>query len=208
MVELSDLLALEKKSEKDIYDVLYCDKIIAERSVIEETGCRTVRILRDKGRYFWHEMHKGEFVKCFEVLLHWQPFGKTVNVFAFTPDDLHIYEFDTRKNKDARVDGISLVTAKRLYLSQIFPGMSCSVDDVKIVFEDENHISVNSKPVKVVKDNAYIFKLQKTQIKANDGARGLFRYLENIAENKKLNGYEVFEDTFQKLYKYYTLNEK
>lgn len=70
MVKLSDLVNLSKNGPETLH---YCN-IIAVSNHEDETGYKTVRIIEKDGRHFWHEMKNGNFVQCFEVLLHWQPF--------------------------------------------------------------------------------------------------------------------------------------
>lgn len=47
---------------------------------------------------------------------------------------------------------------------------------------DNNHITVCrngvTKTVKVVEDREFVYKLQKTQVKAIDGANGLFNFID------------------------------
>lgn len=48
--------------------------------------------------------------------------------------------------------------------------------------EDNNHITVSRdgvvKTVRVITDSEFVYKLQKTQIKANGGAVGLFEFID------------------------------
>ena len=76
-------------------DIMYCD-FIADY-VNEEENIRT-RILYDKHyskKYYYHQMKDGEVIKFFEIAFAWKPFDDCY-VFRYTPDNLHVYEIDSR----------------------------------------------------------------------------------------------------------------
>ena len=191
MKKLCDLVNLEKHSN---IDLCYCN-IIAKTDFDDETGVKTVRILEDGGRYFYHEMKNGENIRCFEVALSWKPF-ENVMVFAFTPDNVHVYEFDTRKEAGERVGRFCGFESMKIDESLIVPGMSCECSGVSVSLISDSAISINGRTVKVKPYYSVVYNFQKTQIKASGGAVGLFRFLENIAENKKINGHAIFQNVF------------
>lgn len=196
MVKLSDLVNLSKNGPGSLH---YCN-IIAISNHEDETGVKTVRIIEKDGLHFWHEMKNGNVVNCFEVLLHWKPFPG-VMVYAFTPDGLHIYEFETRLENGERVANICPVTSKRLESVSFGMGVSCK--GISVFLVDKDHISINGKKVEVKKDFDYVWKMQKNFIKARGGAVGLFIELEHIGHNYKIKGYEVLDSVFDNLKKLY-----
>lgn len=91
MKKLEELKALEKKSSVNI---AYCN-IISDYTE-EEENIRT-RLLYDRQteKYYFHQMQNGDVIKCFEIALDWKPWDN-IYLFCFTPDDLHVYEIDSR----------------------------------------------------------------------------------------------------------------
>lgn len=177
MKTLAELLELEKKSNVEI---AYCDYIADYDN--EKENIRT-RILFDaqNGKYYYHQMQHGNVIKCFEIALSWKPFGEAY-IFNFTPDDLHIYEIDSRRPEKMEI--------KKLEENLIQPGMKCEYDGMTVEFESENSLKFNGKSVPVVPDGSYVFKLMKTKIRAEGGAKGLYRFLENIAANGNFAGFD------------------
>jgi len=180
MKRISELLTLEKESNVKIQ---YCD-IIADRT--NETDNIRIRILHDpkSGKYYYHKMQNGEIVKCFEIAISWQP-SQNYSIFAFTPDDMHVYELDQRTPEKIEI--------RSLQENQIEIGMKCEYDGMTVEYESENKIKINGKSLEVIPDYGYVFKLLKTRIRAQGGAKGLYRFLENIAA--KGNHGEFGEDT-------------
>lgn len=177
MKKLAELLELEKKSNVEI---AYCDYIADYDN--EKENIRT-RILFDaqNGKYYYHQMQHGNVIKCFEIALSWKPF-EGVYIFNFTPDDLHIYEIDSRRPEKMEV--------RKLEENLINPGMSCEYDGLTVEYESENSLKFNGKSVPVTPDWDYVFKLLKTKIRAQGGAKGLYRFLENIAANGNIGNYD------------------
>lgn len=176
MKYLAELLELEKKSDVEL---AYCDYIAD--CINDEENIRT-RILFDEqsGKYYYHQMQHGNVTKCFEIALSWRPFGEFY-IFNFTPDDLHIYEIDSRMPEKMEI--------KKLEENLIQIGMKCEYDGMTVEYESENSLKFNGKSVPVEPDNNYTFKLLKTKIRAEGGARGLYRFLENIAANGNFAGF-------------------
>lgn len=191
MKKLCDLVNLEKSSSVNFR---YCE-IIAMREKETDDGAETVRILRDGERYFYHEMKNGDFVQCFEIALSWEPF-ENVKVFAFTPDNLHVWQFETRKRDNSRVADVSSFEVMKLDENLIVEGMACKCLGVCACFESDCMISINGKSVKVKPCYDFVYCLQKSQIKAIGGAAGLYRFLENIAENSRVCGYATLQNVF------------
>lgn len=176
MKKLAELLELEKKSNVEI---AYCNYIADYDN--EKENIRT-RILYDdhSGKYYYHQMQHGNVIKCFEIALDWKPFGE-IYIFNFTPDDLHIYEIDSRMPEKMEI--------KKLEENLIQPGMKCEYDGMTVEFESENSLKFNGKSIPVEPDGNYVFKLLKTKIRAEGGAKELYRFLENIAANGNFAGY-------------------
>ena len=176
MKYLAELVNLEKKSDVRLD---YCD-YIADCSN-EEENIRT-RILFDdvSGKYYYHQMQHGNVIKCFEIALSWKPWGEFY-IFNYTPDDLHIYEVDSRNPEK--------ITIKELEEDSIRAGMKCEYDGMTVEYESENSLKFNGKSVPVIHDSEFVYRLLKTKIRANGGAKGLYRFLENIAATGNFNGY-------------------
>lgn len=177
MVNLSDLLSLEKISVAP--KLCYTDFISDVEDEKENTRKRILKSRFD-GRYFYHEMKDGEVKKCFEMALDCQPF-QGVSIFAFTPDDIHICTMDSRF--------LGEIEWKCLKLNQIVSGMSFDFMGNRFEFVSDDTISVNGKIIKVELCNKSVFKLLKSKIKAIDGARGLFSFLEQNNNNGFCNVY-------------------
>lgn len=61
----------------------------------------------------------------------------------------------------------------------------------KVGFDfEKNTINMNGKSKRVVEDSEYIFKIQKTQIKAKGGINGLYEFMSEIV--KETFGYGWF----------------
>lgn len=191
MKKLCDLINLKKKSKVNLH---YCN-IIAKTDFDDEQGVKTARVLENDGRYFYHEMRNGDFVRCFEVALSWEPF-ENVKVFAFTPDNLHVWQFETRKRDNSRVADVSSFEVMSIDENLISNGMECECLGVVVCLESDCMISINGKSVKVKPCYDFVYCLQKSQIKAIGGAAGLYRFLENIAENSRVCGYAVLQNVF------------
>lgn len=178
MVTLAELLELERESNVEI---AYCDYIADYDN--EKENIRT-RILYDdqSGKYYYHQMQNGNVMKCFEIALSWKPFGDDrCYIFNYTPDNFHIYEVDSRQPEKVEI--------LKLKSEQIQPGAECSYCGLTVKYESENSISFNGKSIEIVPDSSYVFKLLKTKIRAMDGAKELYRFLENIATNGNIGNY-------------------
>lgn len=176
MKKLEELKTLEKKSE---VNVAYCT-IISDYTAEEEN--KRTRILFDEqtGKYYFHQMQNGDVIKCFEIALIWEPFNKFY-IFSFTPDDLHICEIDSRRPQ--------VFKYTKLQEAQIFPGMMFSADGLTVEYISENCLKINDRYVEIVKDWNYVYKILKTKIRANGGAKGLFIFLENTAVNNDISDF-------------------
>lgn len=173
MLKIEELINLEKNST---VDVIYCDYIADVENVAENIRTRLLKS-RENGKYYFHQMQDGNVIKCFEIALSWTPF-ENVYVFNYTPDNLHIYEIDSRNPVNSN-------TPKKLAENQIVENMCCSYDGMTVEYVGENELKFNGKSVKIVKDDGYVYSLLKTKIKAAGGAKGLYIFLENIAEEGK-----------------------
>ena len=63
--------------------------------------------------------------------------------------------------------------------------MECTYNGLTVKYESGNSLNFNGKSIKVVSDSRYTYKLLKTRMKAQGGAKGLYSFLENIAETGK-----------------------
>lgn len=180
LVTVEELKGLEKRSEVKI---AYCD-IIADYTDEEENKRTRILYNRKNDRYYYHQMKDGKIVQCFEMMLTRKPFGEFY-VFNFTLDNVHLYEVNSRNPANIEI--------KKLDEDMINEGMACEFEGMKVEFESENTLKFNGKSVPIVNDWGYTYKLLKTKIRAQGGAKGLFRFLENIAatENFKLSEEDV-----------------
>ena len=181
MKRLKDLIGLEKSSAVEIR---YCE-IVSDYS--DENKNIRYRILKSGERYFYHKMRDGEVVECFEVALSWKPTGDIL-IFAYTPDDRHVYEIDSRNP--------SFRDVFKLEKEQIHGGDSCEFRGHKLEYADENKLILDGVSLFVEFCGEYVYNLMKRKIKAIDGARGLYIFLENIAEEGKANKYPLFADVW------------
>lgn len=187
MVKLEELKMLEKQSE---IDVRKCS-LIAERYY---EGDMLTRIYSCDERYYFYQVKRGKGVKCFEIALSWRPFGNQY-VFAFTPDNLHIYEIDSTAP--------AYFNVKKLKENNVTTGMKCTYNGGEVEYISENELSINGRIVPVVRDSNYTYKLLKTKIRAQNGAMGLFIFLENIAEESKQHSYPLFSDSWNMIMECY-----
>lgn len=189
MTRMEELINLEKSS---MVDVIYCDFIADVENTEENIRTRILKS-RENGKYYYHQMQHGNVIKCFEIALSWVPF-ENVYVFNYTPDDLHKYEIDSRNPEKLDV--------KHLEEKQITENMSCNYDGMTVEYVNEIELKFNGKSVKIVKDDAYTYKMLKTKIRAAGGAKGLYIFLENIAEEGK-NKYPLWGTVWRKMHKLY-----
>ena len=182
MKSLKELTALEKEASIDLQKC----KVVAEE-VVDGTESRIVEL---DGRYFVHRMKEGHVTKCFEVAVSWRPFEGII-IFAYTPDDLHVYEVDSRRPAAADV--------KKLEESLVQPGMSCDFNGMTVTFKDDSNIAMNGILISVEPCSEFVFKLMARKIKAIGGARGLYCFLDRIAEQGKYEKYPTFCDAWAKI---------
>ena len=199
MVELEKLITLEK-NPADV-DIRYCE-IIAD--VMDEEKNERARILREGAefpRYYYHKMRCGEVVDCFEIALSWKPLGK-IYVFAYTPDNRHEYEIDVRRGEDG-VFRIGKPSVIPISTNVIEIGDRCEFRGHTVEIVAEDAINFDGRTLPVVSDSGYTFKLLKTKIRAKDGARGLFRFLDEIAERGKFEKFPLFDGVYDMMAKKY-----
>lgn len=185
MVKLEKLATLEKRSSVDIR----CCEIIADAT--DERRNERARILRDGERYFFHRMRGGEVVECFEIAVDWKPWNSVI-IFAYTPDDRHIYQIDSR---------FPLDVPKVLRMDREVPhlGDTCVYSGHTVELSTDS-IFFDGRKIKVEEDGEYTYAMRKTKILAKGGARGLFAFLDQIAEESKAGErFPVFSSTYQML---------
>ena len=185
MYKLSDLRNLEKNCNIHLAMVYF---VVDEINEKENTRRR---ILRDhNGRYFFHSMKDGEVIECFEILLSWKPFDDEL-FFAYTPDGKHPYEIIANT-----CTNIILLERRGTPIEFIEPGDKAEYGGNTIEFVNDETVKVNGNVVPVIKDYCYVYKLIKNKIKAIDGARGLFHFLDRIAEEGKFITYPILSGAF------------
>lgn len=177
MRKVEELKALQKNVSVDLAECV----TIAEKTVDGET----TRIVAQGGRYF--VLKNGQ---CFEVAESWRPFADT-RIFAYTPDDLHVYEIDSRAP--------SIVDVKKLDERLIQPGMQCAFHGSVLEFVDDSTLRMDGVNIHVVPCNEYVYKLMSRKIRAIGGARGLYCFLDKIAEEGKNKKYPLFDGAWDKI---------
>lgn len=189
MIKFENLKRLEKNASVDLR---YCNIIADETD--EEENIR-IRILRDNdNRYYYHKMQNGNVIECFEIAFSRETFCG-VKIFTFTFDNLHEYEIDTRN--------LFKFESKKINLERIIPGLKCDFRGSTIEYIAEDAIKINGNIVKVEVNPEYVYKCLKTKIKARDGAKGLYAFIDKEAETEKLT-YSVFEDCILNIIKQYS----
>ena len=179
MKKLADLIGLEKASSVEIR---YCE-IIADK----EDGERRCRILKNGERYFYHEMRNGEVFRCFEMAESWRPFAGKFIVFAYTPDDRHVYEIESRN--PTLYPSIHKLDRPMIGDSAVFQGHTLELADGAIIMD--------GKKIPVEQDHTYAWKLMKTKIRAIGGAEELFSEMELMAEEAKNGIFPLFEQLWK-----------
>ncbi len=176
MVEFEVLKQLEKAPTINIRET----NIIAQNDFDDETGCTTVRVLENNGKYYYHKMHNGEMQQCFEISLSWKPFS-SVWVFAFTPDNLHEVTFDVREMENPCPNDrkICPFETKKIKEDLIQQGFKFAYKGKTLEYINAETVAVNGKNITVVSDGGYVVKYLKSKVKAIGGAKGLYRVLEN-----------------------------
>ena len=188
MIKLEQLISAEKNA---VLDLASCT-IVSE----EITNDFSKFILEKDGKYYFREEQEGKQISCFEIIPSWKPFPH-VTVFAFTPDNLHTYEVESGRKS------FGYFEVRQLGNDQIFPGMTCTYRNDTLEYEDESHVKFNGKSILIKPDSGYTYRGLKKSIRARDGAKGFFRFMENIAEQSKQNPYPVFCFAWEALFKKY-----
>ena len=186
MVKISDLIQLEKKADIDIGKAHWQD------TDVELGRIRTVVEL--DGRYYLRELTDGEITAFFEVAVDWKINAQKTQ-FAFTPDDRHIYYFRTGQKIRYSV--------RCLDYNQVEAGDTCTYNGMTAEFVHDGKIRINGKDIPVQTDPNYTYSLLKKKIKAIGGARGLFIFLDRIAEEAKTGTLPLFEAVWKKIADYY-----
>jgi hypothetical protein len=188
MKTLDELKTLEKSATVDLH---YCEYIADEQLSLESGEWRR-RVVKQEGRYFYHEMHNGVITNCFEMALDWEPFG-TMKVFAYTLDDKHVLSLTERNGKR-----IGKVEVCKLNPDQVADGDACVLDGVTVGYK-QNGLVINGRFVKVDNKSKYAYQLLKTKINAIGGAKELYIWLENIAESAIYDSTALFQYMFRAL---------
>jgi len=117
---------------------------------------------------------------------------KTEIIFEFTPDLFHIWRVELFKN-DIYDWNISDIEAISLPANEDFIhcGDFAEYNGIKLQFDAEDHITISkagkSFSMKVKEDNDKVYGFRKRIVYAKHGAFGLFSFMENIAEQAKIN---------------------
>ena len=172
MKKLEDLIPLEKKS---VVDFRFCE-IVSDYDDVKKNI--RFQIMKRDDRYFFQKMKDGDVVECYELALSFTAFGGKILIFAYTPDDKHVYQIDSRFPQIREV--------LQLKSNQIHEGDSCSYDGHTLVYVDRDTVMMDGIKIQVTDDSEYVYKIQaRRKLRAKDGARGLYIFMEHIAEEAK-----------------------
>lgn len=188
MMKITELNALQKNCD---IDYRYCNIISEQRT---DDGEKCFRILENDGKYYFQEMQHYEVVNCFEVAVDWK--SDKFTLYSFTPDGKHIYRIDDRF--PSRIDHIYTLNN-----DCISDGMQCEYNGVKITYISDDEITVNNTKIPVEYNSKYKYKLLKKKIYAIGGAKGLFAFLDNIAEYGKVEKIPLFREVYSLLQEKY-----
>lgn len=131
-----------------------------------------------------------------EVNLH-----KETLRFEFTPDNKHIWSVELFKN-DLYDWNISGIEADHLPASDkyIQSGDTASYKGVTLTFNAEDSVTIGKDgktfTMTVKEDNEKVYQFLKRTIRARHGAYGLFSFMENIAEQAKINKTPFWSDAY------------
>ena len=189
------------KSFDELVKLEKCSFIDLENSA--EISCQTnpmedicTRIVSYESRFFYHQTKNNKVIQCFEIALDFEPFDD-VKLFSYTPDDLHRYRVDSRFPE--------IPTVLRLEENRINPGMSCSYHGNEFQYMGDGCLLLNGVALPpVVPDVEFGFKLTKNKILAIGGAKGLFAFLDQIAEQAKHDPHPLFCTCLEALVKRYS----
>ena len=127
--------------------------------------------------------------------------------FEFTPDNIHIWSVELFKN-DLYDWHISDIEARQLPASvnYIHGGDTAIYNGVSLTFDAENQITISKADktfsMKVKEDDDKVYGFLKRTVKARYGAYGLYSFMENIAEQAKINPIPFWSSAFMIMDKY------
>ena len=187
MIKLDDLISLDKHPA---IDPAACNTVFDS---VDKNNNRQ-RILEADGRFFYYETSGDNVTAYFEIAVAWKPFPGTT-IYAYTPDNRHIYEFHVRNHISRYV--------MKLNEEQVRPGDTCQFDNMTLEYQDESHLILNGKRIPIKQDTEYTYSLRRSMICAAGAAAGLYVFLEHIAEQEKAGILPLFYDTWHKIAKKY-----
>ena len=172
---MDNLEKLKTWEKNPVLDLSECR--IIQQDIIDSG--HTKYVLEKDGRFFYREEHDSDVLFCYEMSVDWQPFGGKYTVYAFTPDDLHVYQVETGRQNIGRFNIL------QLGLEQIKPGMKCSYHGNTLEYINESHLSFDGNIVRVEADPEFTYRALKTKILAAHGAKGMYQFMEQVAEESK-----------------------
>lgn len=120
--------------------------------------------------------------KILQIYLTWVPFENRY-VFVTTLNGLNLFEIEVFAAEN-RV----YLEHKEIRYTEIFSGLNYStkINNVYYTVEyiDQNTLKLNGNLINIVECSQYVYKCLKTQIKAIDGANGLYCFIFNELQNK------------------------
>lgn len=171
MVKLKDLLSLQK----DIVLDLNACTVLQQETDLDKGVIRYV-LQKDEQYYYGQDFGDHRIISQ-EIVVDWTPFPHRV-IYAYTPDAHHIYQVETGLD--------SLVFSYcPLALSDIEPGMQCSYDGHTLEYVNSSHLKFDGRILPVENSTEFTYQILKTKLRGIDGAKGIFRFFDSIAEEGK-----------------------
>jgi hypothetical protein len=165
-----------------------------------------------KGNDFYYQTEKGAFQLRF-LREPKNDLQETKNYTAYacfySPDNVHVHIV-----KFNLIHGVICAPdCLRLEDEQIKAGMSATYGGLTVTLTDDTHLTFTKGEKSVTKevlhDSRYAWKFTKKYISGINGARGVFRELENIAEHGTVEKVPMFESIYKKIEdKYFGKAEK
>lgn len=151
-------------------------------------GEHSLYVDENDNKYFYKNQY-GTYELYVERWIQTKDEGLLTMFFYFTPDDKHTYTLQAFRDADYNWS-IKSIDVLELQEESIKSGLECTYDTVTVIFNNPNSITVRKgskeKKIAVSVDKKERCKVLKTKVKAKDGATGLFAFLDQIAEQSKI----------------------
>lgn len=172
-LKLSDLSSLEKETSVGIHECNILAQRTSQGEIISTVG-------EKDGRFFLFGENERR-----EIALEWD-ISEHKKRFYYTHDDLHIVSIDI----DTETKQIMPAEVQQMDTELLQPGMKCEYNGLAVTYMGEKSLLFETenlrKEIKIASSDEFIMQVKKTQINAINGSKGLFCFLEQVAEQKKI----------------------